>query len=275
MGLLRHIRNVSSLALLILLMQLAAISSEQVGLTPKILPAAVQTTTPAGLTIMTFNIHHGEGLDGTVNMKRIAALIAGEQADIIALQEVDRYRLRSGFVDQAKELADLLGMQMVFAPSLTYMVGQYGNVILSRFPIKDHSYELLPGKLETRSLLTATIQVGSESVQVAATHLGLSQADRTAQLARISEILAGSKEPQIVAGDFNMELESFLTKMDIMKLTNIPLRPTMKATLADGKSIDDLFTNWPHIGSAWTIPTNYSDHFPVITRIPLGSWVRV
>ncbi|SDN35928.1 hypothetical protein SAMN04487897_102629 [Paenibacillus sp. yr247] len=59
---------------------------------------------------MTFNIHHGEGL---------------EKADVIALQEVDRYRLRSGFVDQAKALAEQLGMDMRFAPSLTYMLGQY------------------------------------------------------------------------------------------------------------------------------------------------------
>ena len=79
------------------------------------------------------------------DIKRIADLIQNEKADVIALQEVDRYRWRSGYVDQAKELAELLGMDMRFAPSLIYTAGQYGNAILSRYPIEDSSYTLLPG----------------------------------------------------------------------------------------------------------------------------------
>lgn len=225
--------------------------------------------------MMTFNIHHGEGLDGKVNLKRIAELIGHQKADIIALQEVDRYRLCSGFVDQAKELAQELGMDMRFAPSLTYTVGQYGNAILSRYPIADSSWALLPGSKETRSLLTVKINVGSEPVRIATTHLGLSQADRRVQLVRMSELLLSNEDPLVVTGDFNMEIESFPVKMDSMELSNVPLLPDRMATFADGKRLDYFFTNRKNVRPAWTVPTIYSDHFPVITLIPLGSPLQV
>ncbi|OPH53130.1 hypothetical protein BC351_32150 [Paenibacillus ferrarius] len=275
MGLLRHTRYVSCFTLLFLLLLGLSSSSIKSMPTSTVLPVSLQKASSAGLTIITFNIHHGEGLDGKVNLERIAELLGQEHADVIALQEVDRFRLRSGFVDQAKALAELLGMQMRFAPSLTYPIGQYGNAILSRYPIENSSYELLPGAKETRSLLTAQLQVGSEHIQVATTHLGLSEEDRNVQLARISELLADTEVPLVLTGDFNMELDAFKDKMDNMQLSDIPLSQTMKATFTDGKRIDYVFTNRTYFGSAQAIPTIYSDHSPVITLIPLGSRVRV
>lgn len=159
------------------------------GLLPNVpaMPAA-NLEAPASFTVMSFNMHHGEGMDGKVDILRIAELLQHENADIIALQEVDRYRLRSGFVDQARELSEMLGMHMVYSPSLTYKVGQYGMAVLSRYPIVDSSWTLLPGNLETRSLLMTTVQIGSEPVHVATTHLGLSGEDRKLQLTRVSEL---------------------------------------------------------------------------------------
>jgi endonuclease/exonuclease/phosphatase family metal-dependent hydrolase len=224
---------------------------------------------------MTFNIHHGEGLDGRVNIQRIADLIQNAKADVIALQEVDRYRWRSGYVDQAKELAELLGMDMRFSPSLIYTAGQYGNAILSRYPIEDSSYTLLPGNKEPRSLLEVKIKIGSEPVRIADTHLGLSKEDRSVQLARISEKVANYDDPLVVAGDFNMELDSFPFKIEPTELTKVPLRADVKSTFVDGKRIDHIFTNRKNVQSSWAIPTIFSDHFPVITLIRLGSSVRV
>ncbi|NOV00296.1 endonuclease/exonuclease/phosphatase family protein [Paenibacillus planticolens] len=230
---------------------------------------------PSSFTMITLNMHHGEGLDGKVDIKRIAELLQNENADIIALQEVDRYRLRSGFTDQARELADMLGMNMRYSPSLTYSVGQYGNALLSRYPIEDSSWTLLPGSKETRSLLMATVRIGSEQVRLATTHLGLSQEDRRLQLTRISQLLSDKEGPLVVAGDFNMEEDAFPVKMNGMALVDVPLRNDAKGTFASGQRIDYVFTNVKNAGSAWTVPTIFSDHFPVMTRIPLGSPARV
>jgi len=45
---------------------------------------------PSTFRAMTYNIHHGEGVDGRLDIERIAALIRDERADLVALQEVDR-----------------------------------------------------------------------------------------------------------------------------------------------------------------------------------------
>src|SRR5687768_9961267 len=64
--------------------------------------------------VMTYNIHHGEGVDGKLDLERIATLIQQERADLVALQEVDRGVTRTAKRDLAKELAELTDMHHVF-----------------------------------------------------------------------------------------------------------------------------------------------------------------
>ena len=54
------------------------------------------------MKLVTYNIQYGKGLDGQVNLERIADEIRG--ADIIALQEVERFWPRTGNLDQVAEL---------------------------------------------------------------------------------------------------------------------------------------------------------------------------
>ena len=57
--------------------------------------------------IMTYNIHHGEGIDGKVNIERLARVILDAQADIVALQEVDRGVERSHRIDTMARISEL------------------------------------------------------------------------------------------------------------------------------------------------------------------------
>ena len=52
--------------------------------------ATGKTSDKAIIRVMTYNIHHGEGVDGNVDIDRIAKVIRDANADIVALQEVDR-----------------------------------------------------------------------------------------------------------------------------------------------------------------------------------------
>lgn len=62
---------------------------------------------PIKLKVMTFNMHHGVGLDGELNLQRVAKQIRKSGADIIGLNEVDNhYSARSHFKNQAKKLAE-------------------------------------------------------------------------------------------------------------------------------------------------------------------------
>ena len=58
---------------------------------------------------MTFNVQHGLAPDGRVDVGALGAALAGLDADIVALQEVDRGQERSGGVDTAREVAAAIG----------------------------------------------------------------------------------------------------------------------------------------------------------------------
>src|SRR5512136_2750485 len=92
----------------------------------------------SGLTfrVMSYNIHHGEGLDGKVDLQRIAELIKRERADLVGLQEVDKGTARTGRRDFPAELAALTGMTCVFSNNYPYQGGEYGNALLTRFPVQ-------------------------------------------------------------------------------------------------------------------------------------------
>lgn len=76
-------------------------------------------------TVMSYNIHHGVGIDGQLSLQRIADVIRDSGAEIVGLQEVDRhYGERSDFKDQAKELADLLGYHYAYGANLDLEPGK-------------------------------------------------------------------------------------------------------------------------------------------------------
>src|SRR5262245_61716400 len=97
------------------------------------------------LRVMTYNIHRGRGIDRRLDLGRIAAVIASFEPDIVALQEVDIGRLRSGRIDQAHELASRLAMDMVFAPNIVWSTSErYGLATLTRLPIRSTRHLKLP-----------------------------------------------------------------------------------------------------------------------------------
>ena len=159
--------------------------------------------------LVTFNVHHGVGPDGRHDLARLTGLLAATQADLICLQEVDRrFGARSGHADQAQELARALGRELAFAASLDEPDDgpgrrQYGNALLSRWPVLDSQVHLLPGSGEPRTALRAVVQVAGGEMTVVTTHLAnRSRPDRAAQAAVLAELAAGSG---VVVGDLNAD----------------------------------------------------------------------
>src|SRR5690242_10620478 len=75
---------------------------------------------PLVLRVLTYNIHHGEGVDRQFDLSRIADVIRSASPDLVALQEVDRNTHRTGNVDQPAELARLMGMHVAFEPNIKF-----------------------------------------------------------------------------------------------------------------------------------------------------------
>ena len=163
--------------------------------------------------ILTYNVHRCLGADRRVDVGRVADVIAAEAPDIVALQEVDVGRARTGGVDQAHALARRLGMAWRFNAALRVEEEQYGDAILSRHPERLIKAGPLPGhpripRLEPRGALWVEVQLGGgRRLQVINTHLGLVPLEQQLQAeALVGDAWLGAPErrdPLILLGDFN------------------------------------------------------------------------
>ncbi len=135
---------------------------------------------------MTYNVHSCVGRDNKTSPLRIAEVIVQYGSDIVALQEIDVGLLRSGQSDQARIIARQLNMYYNFHPGLQMEKGQYGNAILSRYPMRLQKAASLPTfpsrpPLERRGALWVEVKAFGPLIQVINTHLGLSRQERVLQ----------------------------------------------------------------------------------------------
>ena len=172
-------------------------------------PGSAQTV-PGRITVMSYNIHHGEGTNRILDLKRIADVIKGAAPDIVALQEVDKNTNRSGGVDQAAELARLTGMRYQFGKAINYDGGEHGIAILTRHPFTLIGNWPLPGFKEARAALFVAIDLSSlygagVSMTFVATHLdNRRSANRIKSADDIEAVMTGlPPRPALLGGDLN------------------------------------------------------------------------
>jgi endonuclease/exonuclease/phosphatase family metal-dependent hydrolase len=171
------------------------------------------------LRVMTYNVHGCVGVDRRLDPGRIASVIEACAADVVALQELDVGRTRSGGVDQPREIADRLGMHLEFCSARECDGGRYGNAVLSRHPAENVRGACLPqhgrGR-EPRALQWVRIHAPVGSLNVLNTHLGLDVRERLLQTAAIlgKEWIdhARATGATVLCGDFNAAPRSAVYK---------------------------------------------------------------
>lgn len=161
------------------------------------------------LRAMSWNIHHGEGADGKVDLERIATVIKAQQPDVVFLQEVDNKCKRSGGIDQASEIARLTGLQHVFGKAMDHQGGEYGQAILAKFPLSDVKIHRLPGDGEPRIAVSAKGDTPLGPVTLASIHLDFKNEEQQLAQAQVAAAaLLQSEHPIFLAGDFNAKPDS-------------------------------------------------------------------
>jgi len=198
------------------------------------------------LTITSWNIQNGLGINGNISLERISETLKEKNPDIICLQEVSRFiPLADGSnTDQYEEIKALFpNYESIFGPAIDTEItgqeerGQYGNMILSKYPIKAVFNHPLPQppdsdakKHMARQLIEVTVETESSTFRVMTTHLEYhSFLQRSAQSEHIMHIQdqveklqkfshpvdeSGPYKPLkrpihcIVCGDFNFEPNS-------------------------------------------------------------------
>ena len=155
------------------------------------------------LVVITYNTHHGRGMDGVVDLDRIVDIIKEFDPHVVCLQEVDRNLSRTDRADFPALFAEKLGMQVFFEPNYQFDDGDYGNATLTRLPVTGHRNVALPNptSAEPRGCLVVTVTWEGRQVDVMNTHLGLNGLERLAQAEAIVEELGDN--PVILAGDMN------------------------------------------------------------------------
>ena len=162
------------------------------------------------LRVLTYNIHHGEGVDGRLDLPRIARVIAAAEPDIVALQEVDQNVQRTDAIDQPAELARLTKMHVAFGANIDLQGGQYGNAVLSRFPVRSRRNHKLPrfDDGEQRGVLEVELELPGDlpPLLCLATHLDHRRDDRerVAAARAINDLVAADPARAVLlAGDLN------------------------------------------------------------------------
>lgn len=130
--------------------------------------AAPDVASAAGMSMVTFNLHHDRE-DWPSRRRTILAELKRLQPDAVALQEVIQ---RRNVRNQAQWLASQLGYKYVFVS--TDPVGapkRYGNALLTRRPILARGDHLLLPLDDYRTVAHLRIDVDGTPVNVYATHL--------------------------------------------------------------------------------------------------------
>lgn len=214
--------------------------------------------------IVTYNVHRCVGNDRRLDVARIVEVLAALEPDIVALQELDVGRARTGHVDQAHEIAQRLGMTSHFHAALTVEEERYGDAILTALPERLVQVGPLPGHeripgLEPRGALWVEVEIEGVAVQVINTHLGLAPPEQRRQAA----FLAGPawlrhpncRGPRILLGDFNATRTSVVYR-------------TLAAQLAAARTLTPRRTPTATFPSA--LPVLRIDHIFVSPEVRVG-----
>jgi endonuclease/exonuclease/phosphatase family metal-dependent hydrolase len=160
-------------------------------------------TATSTVRVMTWNIHGGMGPDGLHDLDRMLALVRLADPDILALQEVDSRR-RQGAEHPLAMLKRMLGHHGIAAAAIVTPDGDYGQLLLSRWPMTDEQVHdiSVPGR-EPRRAITAIIDAPPGRMFVLATHLGLKFVERRRQCSQLSMLLDRHDMTTVAMGDFN------------------------------------------------------------------------
>lgn len=221
------------------------------------------------LKVMSYNVRHCAGMDLMVDYDRTAAVIAQQQPDVVALQELDSMTGRSGHCDQLDELAIRTQYHPVFGSAIDYDGGKYGVGILSQEAPLSTKRIALPGE-EPRVLLVVELK----DYVLACTHLDLEEAERLASVPLIVEEAQHWQKPFILVGDWNDTIASPLllemTKHFTILSGNDPTYPADAPT--EGIDYVAAFKTHPVEALESSVIEEFeaSDHRPLVVKLLLS-----
>ncbi|MGB1110402.1 MAG: endonuclease/exonuclease/phosphatase family protein [Gammaproteobacteria bacterium] len=222
------------------------------------------------MIVASYNIHDGIGRDGRFDPGRVARILKGFHADLIALQEVTLDH-HGRLLIQLQAATGLIGVD---GSLFERGVGRYGNVLLLRpdWLIESRVHDISQPGREPRGVIEAWIGNRQSPLRVLATHLGLMPAERRRQVAGLKRLISQRDEPTVLLGDLNhVSAWPGLRPLKAHGLTHQAVRsfPTRPFPLL---ALDRIFvTKQVTLKRCWALRTPFtalaSDHFPLLADI--------
>lgn len=235
---------------------------------------------PTQVTVLTYNIYHGENAEGESNLDAVAEIINAFRPDLVALQEVDNKTRRARGLDLTAELAERTGMEGIFGKAMNYSGGGYGEAVLSSLPVITTQNHPLPHtpNAEPRTALEIRVRLpdGRELLFVG-THLDhlRDPENRMMQASRLRQQYADCELPVVLAGDLNATAEAEPMKLlleDWACAGLSEMKPTYPATLPTRKIDYILYKpkdKWRVVDIRVIDEKVSSDHCPVLAVLEL------
>ncbi|MDQ1490359.1 MAG: hypothetical protein QOJ23_2873 [Actinomycetota bacterium] len=220
------------------------------------------------MRVATFNVKHGQNGAGRVDLRRLASACAGLSADVLAIQEVDRFARRTHFRDEMRVIARATGLQAVFGEAARKKWRSYGNVLLARGPITDVEVVKLPrpSEGEPRVAIVARVDLDGLALSVGATHLSFRKGEGAAQLAVLLDALAERDGPRLLMGDLNIGPDLVVPAVTAAGYTVAPTEATFPAS-SPRTRIDFVAVSGLDIVAASTPIVGTSDHLPIVAEL--------
>ncbi len=223
------------------------------------------------LRVATYNIHYGYDTDWHHTLEEQARTILDSGADVVVMQEVDAGRITSYGVDNAFWLARRLGMSAVFAPALE---GLSGIALLTRLPILESGWELLPSELEQTALVHARLRWAAGELDAYGVWLGLEEQERLNQVSAALAYIGGAT-PAVFGGDMNSKPDSAVYQAvqaagfedPFVETVNLPA--FSDPAVNPSKRIDFVWARGLRPTRAAVSPSLASDHRLVVVELAL------
>lgn len=233
---------------------------------PSIVPVEKDYT----LRVLTYNIYHGESTNGKIDMDLFGQIIKELNPDLVALQEVDKRTSRVNGVDITAELSERTGLKGYFCKHRNFQGGEYGNAILSRFPV-DTIY-MQTGYRTSNIGVTipyAKVEIDKDTyIYFNSSHLSTDLEIRKMHTKQLVDYYTNSlaKAPLLICGDLNAEPDS--EEMEVIleefSMADTSLSNTFSTRTGMREKIDYILypsaSNWEVIETKVICRGDASDH---------------
>jgi endonuclease/exonuclease/phosphatase family metal-dependent hydrolase len=218
------------------------------------------------IRVATFNARHAAD-DGRRPLRALHQTCAALDADVLAVQELDRHVIRTWFRDQPRRLARALRYAYAFAPAKHLGPGgRQCNALYVRGALRDVEVVELPRPehLEPRNAIVARAVCGAGELTVACTHLQhRPRADARPQLERVLQAMRARPGPHVLAGDLNLATAEAVPLLRAAGFEPVEVGPS-SPRVAPREQIDWVAHDGLTLVEGRLGEASLSDHLPVV-----------